>query len=690
MIKINDSIVKLKGIGEKSKKNYERLGIYTIKDLINYFPKRYDINKGVVNIEDLVVGEESLLVVTIKSVSRSFRTRKGSITSILVGDETGQIKVLFFNQPYLSRSLKKGKKINLKGKCAYVKNQKVLSAPMILNDADFAIIKEKPLIPVYSLTKKISNKALTSTINQAVEETYDQIVEYLPEPLMKKYDFFMLKEAIKVIHFPSGYEELQKARYRMIFGEFFLFALLMQKMKKEEERVKSIVKIDNIDEAQNYLNKLPYELTGSQKNVIKELICDLTSGYVMNRLIQGDVGSGKTLLASVAMLLCVINGYQCVLMAPTEILAHQHYDSFIKLFKDYDVNIQLLTGSLKQSEKIFVKEEILSGKADIIIATHAVLTEDVVFDNLGLVVTDEQHRFGVKQRAVLSNKGNKPHTLVMSATPIPRTLALIIYSDMDISINDDMPKGRQVIDTFLVGTSYRNRIYNFLLQEISKGNQCYVVCPKALEDEEEDSGQSLLEDVISYSKKLEDKLPEHIKICPLNGKMKSYEKDEIMNKFANGDIDILVSTTVIEVGINVQSATVIVIENAERFGLSTLHQLRGRVGRGKEKSYCILISDNKDDKTKERLDIMTKTNDGFEIAKKDLSLRGHGDLLGLRQSGIMAFKFGNIYDDAKLLKIAYKEAKEVIENGLLELDEYRGLSSRLSELSKDANERFIL
>ncbi len=684
MSKLLDSITNLKGIGDKSKDYYRNLGIVSAFDLITYFPRTYELNRGLCKLDEAVLNEKLLFRVKVEKVGKVVRVKRLSFFNIIVSDDSGEMKVVFYNQPYLARSFKIGKVLNLRAKVVKKKGEIIMISPNILNDDDMNLLLDKPLIPVYKLTRKISDKKLREKIVLAFEYLDGEIKETLPCDLKSKYKLMDYIEALKIIHFPNDLESLKEARRRLVFDEFLLFSLALLKLKKNNEKSSNEFRIVDNNVSQRFIQKLPFELSNSQKKVISEIESDLYSNYSMNRLVQGDVGSGKTLIAAVAILDVITCAYQAVFMAPTEVLAKQHFASLSKFFEEYNIRIALLSSSVKQSDKKSIKESLEKGEIDLLVATHAVLTDDTVFNNLALIVTDEQHRFGVKQRETLVNKGDKPHVIVMSATPIPRTLALILYSDMDLSINDDMPNGRVPIKTYKVNTSYRERIYSFMQKEIDKGNRCYVVCAKAIFDDE-----SELVDVETYCEMIEPYFSDKVRIKSLHGQMKNDEKNEIMSDFVEGKIDILVSTTVIEVGIDVKDATCMVIENAERFGLSQLHQLRGRVGRSDKESFCILISDSENDETKERLEIMTDTNDGFVIAEKDLSLRGHGDLLGFRQSGIPTFKLANIYDDVEILKMAKSIANILIYDEELEKIEYNLLREYL-ETYLDDLEGFIL
>lgn len=534
--------------------------------------------------------------------------------------------------------------------------------------------------PVYGQTKGLGNKTITRAVQQALEQRQMER-EYLPEELRSRYELAEYNYAIEHIHFPADRKELLFARKRLVFDEFLFFLLSVRRLKEKRQDLKSSYVIPRSAQVDQLLDSLPYELTGAQKKVLEEVRRDLESGLVMNRLVQGDVGSGKTIVAVLALLETAMNGCQGALMAPTEVLAKQHYESITGLFSAYGIEMQvvLVTGSMTAKEKRLAYEKVASHEADIIVGTHALIQEKVHYDRLALVITDEQHRFGVGQREALGNKGSEhdpeltPHVLVMSATPIPRTLAIILYGDLDISIIDEMPAERLPVKNCVVNTGYRDKAYQFIAREIAAGRQAYVICPMV-----EESEMIEAENVLDYTKLLREKLPAGITVEYLHGKMKGKEKNKIMERFASGEIQVLVSTTVVEVGVNVPNATVMMIENAERFGLAQLHQLRGRVGRGAHQSYCIMVNCSDQDGTQERLDILNRSNDGFYIASEDLKLRGPGDFFGIRQSGDMEFKIADIFTDANLLKTVSEEVNRILERDPeLEQGEYRALRERL-------------
>ncbi|MCI5587782.1 MAG: ATP-dependent DNA helicase RecG, partial [Lachnospiraceae bacterium] len=539
--------------------------------------------------------------------------------------------------------------------------------PKILSRQEYANMTGK-LQPVYPLTAGLTNNAVAKAVAGALSAA-NLNGDYLPVDIRKRYNLVMWKQAVHAIHFPKNKEECIEARRRLVFDEFFLFALAMNQLKKTKHIKKSHFTMNDYSMVEKLIKSLPYELTDGQKKAWDEIKEDISSGNVMNRLIQGDVGSGKTIISVLILVLAVSNGYQGAIMVPTEVLAKQHFDTFTELLKDFDVNIGLLIGSLTAAAKRKVYQQLEDGDIDIIIGTHALIQDGVKFKNLAVVVTDEQHRFGVRQRETLSSKGNEPHMLVMSATPIPRTLAIILYGDLDVSVIDVLPTGRLPIKNCVVGTNYRTQAYNFIKQEVDKGHQVYVICPMVEESENMEA-----ENVTDYTETLRQKMTPDIKIECLHGKMKPAIKNEIMERFAAHDIDILVSTTVIEVGINVPNATVMMIENAERFGLAQLHQLRGRVGRGSLQSYCIFMAGNTSKETMERLSILGESNDGFYVAEQDLKMRGPGDFFGIRQSGELDFKLADIYQDAEILKAANEAA------GMFEVEDISLLCKKYDKL----------
>ena len=651
-------IGELKGIGEKTEKLFHKLGVYTVGDLLRHYPRGYDIYEAPVPIDDLTEGRIQTVSGLLSGSVQVSPNRKMPVTTVKVKDASGTIKAIWFRMPFLRSTLAAGGSIILRGHVVRRKDGLILEHPEIFYPADSYQLKMGTLQPQYPLTAGLSNNLTVKAVRQAVEQL-NLTTDRLPEELRMKYELAEYNYAIRGIHFPEDKEVYCRARERLVFEEFLEFILSIRKLKENNERMKNDFDIIPTKETDRLLRSLPYELTGAQMRVWKEIMQDMQGEYVMSRLVQGDVGSGKTIVAALALLTVVMNGYQGAMMAPTEVLAKQHFESLTELFDTCHISIktELLTGSMKAKEKREAYARIASGESQIILGTHALIQDKVDYHNLALVVTDEQHRFGVRQREIFAEKGTNPHILVMSATPIPRTLAIILYGDLDISIIDELPSNRLPIKNCVVDTGYRDTAYRFIKNQIVEGRQCYIVCPMV-----EESEHLEVENVTDYAVMLQHELGNTIKVDYLHGKMKQSEKDEIMNRFAANEIQVLVSTTVIEVGINVPNATVMMVENAERFGLAQLHQLRGRVGRGKYQSYCIFMSGSKSKDTKKRLEILNNTNDGFKIASEDLKLRGPGDLFGIRQSGLMDFKLGDIYQDAKLLQYASEAAEWIMTN----------------------------
>lgn len=651
-------IGELKGIGEKTEKLFHKLGVYTVGDLLRHYPRGYDIYEAPVPIDDLTEGRIQTVSGLLSGSVQVSPNRKMPVTTVKVKDASGTIKAIWFRMPFLRSTLAAGGSIILRGHVVRRKDGLILEHPEIFYPADSYQLKMGTLQPQYPLTAGLSNNLTVKAVRQAAEQL-NLTTDRLPEELRMKYELAEYNYAIRGIHFPEDKEVYCRARERLVFEEFLEFILSIRKLKENNERMKNDFDIMPRKETDRLLRSLPYELTGAQMRVWKEIMQDMQGEYVMSRLVQGDVGSGKTIVAALALLTVVMNGYQGAMMAPTEVLAKQHFESLTELFDTCHISIktELLTGSMKAKEKREAYARIASGESQIILGTHALIQDKVDYHNLALVVTDEQHRFGVRQRELFAEKGTNPHILVMSATPIPRTLAIILYGDLDISIIDELPSNRLPIKNCVVDTGYRDTAYRFIKNQIVEGRQCYIVCPMV-----EESEHLEVENVTDYAVMLQHELGNAVKVDYLHGKMKQSEKDEIMNRFAANEIQVLVSTTVIEVGINVPNATVMMVENAERFGLAQLHQLRGRVGRGKYQSYCIFMSGSKSKDTKKRLEILNNTNDGFKIASEDLKLRGPGDLFGIRQSGLMDFKLGDIYQDAKLLQYASEAAEWIMTN----------------------------
>lgn len=679
-----EPITSLKGIGEKTGSLFKKLGVETVEDLLHYYPRAYDAYEEPVPIGD--VREGGIAAVSgqlLKTASvRRFKNMQVIVTT--VKDMTGGLSLTWFNMPYLRTTLQMGKLFVFRGRVVKKNNRLTMEQPEIFTPEAYAGVMHS-MQPIYGQTRGLGNKAITRTVIQALEQRQMER-EYLPSFLRQKYQLSEYNYAIEHIHFPSDKKELLFARKRLVFDEFFFFLLAVKRLKETRHDKRSAFVMSHVQELDKLRESLPYALTGAQQKVLKEVEHDLEGGLVMNRLVQGDVGSGKTIVAVLALLQAAYNGYQGALMVPTEVLARQHYESITELFEQHhiDKTVVLVTGSMTAKEKRIAYEKIAAHEADIIVGTHALIQEKVHYDKLALVITDEQHRFGVGQREALGEKGQEsceaqsgltaePHVMVMSATPIPRTLAIILYGDLDISIIDEMPANRLPIKNCVVDTGYREKAYQFIAREIAAGRQAYVICPMV-----EESEMIEAENVLDYTKRIRQKLPETVTVEYLHGKLKGKEKNRIMERFAAGEIQVLVSTTVIEVGVNVPNATVMMIENAERFGLAQLHQLRGRVGRGKHQSYCIMVNCSDQDGTQERLDILNRSNDGFYIASEDLKLRGPGDIFGLRQSGDLEFKLADIFTDANLLKTVSEEVEALLDaNPLLEGEEFAPLKHRL-------------
>ncbi|MBO5056811.1 MAG: ATP-dependent DNA helicase RecG [Lachnospiraceae bacterium] len=671
----SDDITKLKGIGDKTAKLFCRLDIYTVRDLLHHFPRNYELFGPPVKIADAPLEEPVTLELTLLSGFQWKKIRQLTIGTGFAADDTGRIAITYFNAPYLKNVLKSGGVYLVRGKLKRERGVLRMDQPKLFTYEEYAK-KTGSLQPCYGLTAGLTNNAVMKAMKQALEAADEE--EYLPGSICEEYGLISRKQAFKDIHFPKNYEDMLKARKRLSFDEFFLFLLSLRKLKEVNEEQISIYPMIETADASRLIEALPYQLTGAQLRVWEEIKADLLSGKVMNRLVQGDVGSGKTILAFLSLIMAVSNGYQGALMAPTEILAQQHYEQLLSMITKYNLPLKpvLLTGSVTAAGKKKIYEKIESGEANVIIGTHALIQEKVNYRNLALVITDEQHRFGVKQRESLSDKGNHAHVLVMSATPIPRTLAIILYGDLHLSMVDELPSNRLPIKNCVVNTGYRKKAYEFISKEVSMGHQVYVICPMV--DENENAGD--IENVVEYSKKLRNELPEKIHVEFLHGKMKAVEKRRIMEEYSAGNIDVLVSTTVIEVGINVPNATVMMVENAERFGLAQLHQLRGRIGRGNAQSYCIFVSGTDKEHSMERLKILNKSNDGFFIAEEDLKLRGPGDLFGIRQSGAMEFKIADIYQDSGLLKKISVTVDDIIrEDENLETEKYVSIKRYLEQ-----------
>ncbi len=668
------NIAELKGIGEKTQKLFAKVGIETVGDLIRYYPRGYDVYEEAVPIGELEEGKVQTVTGMIFGRVQVSGSRKLQVTTLMLKDLTGTLKVIWFRMPFLRNTFAKGGAVTLRGRVVSRKQVLTMEHPEIFYPSEKYEEKKDTLQPVYGLTTGLTNHMVAKAVQQALSGL-NLSKETLPETVRLKYGLAEYNFAMRGIHFPEDKQVFYQARERLVFEEFLEFILALRKLRDKNERFGNDYVIPASPRVEEFIKELPYELTGAQKKVWKEISADMASDTVMSRLVQGDVGSGKTIVAFLALLTVALNGMQAAMMAPTEVLARQHYATITRMLEEHQIPVkaELLTGSMTTKEKRRAYDRIECGYAKIIVGTHALIQDAVNYDNLALVVTDEQHRFGVKQRETFAKKGGVPHVLVMSATPIPRTLAIILYGDLDISVIDELPANRLPIKNCVVDTGYRATAYAFMKKQIGEGRQCYIICPMVEESESLEA-----ENVLDYSSMLQEEMGEGIVVSCLHGRMKQAEKDEIMERFAKNEIQILVSTTVIEVGIDVPNATVMMIENAERFGLAQLHQLRGRVGRGKHQSYCIFMTASKAKEAKERLDILNHSNDGFKIASEDLKLRGPGDLFGIRQSGLMNFRLGDVYQDAKILQKANEAADLLIrENSdwLKKIPEYESTAS---------------
>lgn len=653
----------LKGIGEKTEKLFYKAGVEKVNDLLRYYPRYYDVFEEPVLIRDLECDRTQAIKGTVVREVSVKRVRNLQVVTGYLRDERGDaIKATWFNSPYLKGKLTIGSTFIFRGFVKENYSNFSIEQPKIFGIAEYNK-KKGEMQPVYPLVSGLTNNMVQKAVKQALKLVETE--EFLPEKIRNKYGLQGLQQAIEHIHYPTDKNQLYSARKRLIFDEFFMFIYNIRNLKDKNTEIHNRHILEEPKEVKTLINNLPYELTNAQKRTWEEIKRDISSTKVMNRLIQGDVGSGKTIIAFFALITAALNNGQGAMMAPTEVLARQHYDNLIELIKEHNINVNpvVLVGSMTAKEKREAYKVIESGDADIIIGTHALIQEKVNYNNLTMVVTDEQHRFGVRQREAISEKGEHPHIMVMSATPIPRTLAIIMYGDLDISVIDELPANRLPIANCVVGTDYRPNAYDFMTKQIAKGRQVYVICP-TVEYSEAVEG----ENVIEYAEKLKRIMPVSVNIEFLHGRMKPAEKNEIMDRFANNQIQILVSTTVVEVGVNVPNATVMMVENAERFGLAQLHQLRGRVGRGKYQSYCIFINGSGKKEALERLNILCKSNDGFLIANEDLKLRGPGDFFGVRQSGGFEFRLGDIMNDANILKQA-SEAVELILNEEVEISD---------------------
>ncbi len=663
-------IEKINGIGEKRARLYNKLGIVSVGDLIRFYPRTYEDWSKITGIFSAVPGEVCCIRATVEiaPASRVISTGRIMATSS-VYDDTGYVKLVFFNNKYIHTMIKQGAEYLFYGKLTVSGGIREMVNPAFQN-AGAAV----PIHPIYSQVAGLTSKQIEAAAKRALDMLPETVKDTIPEDVRAEYDLIGLKDALLKIHFPKSKDDIDKARRRLIFEELLVLLVGLRSIKNMPEK-KSSFRLER-DFTNEFLNLIPFKLTNAQLKAIKDCVSDMSDGgSAMNRLVQGDVGSGKTMVAAAAAYNCIKNGCQAAMMAPTEILARQHFENLDSLLTPAGIKVRLLTGSMTAKQKRIVLDELASGETDFLVGTHSLISDNVVFNDLGIVITDEQHRFGVRQRSTLLAKGRDPHLLVMSATPIPRTLALMIYGDLDISIIDELPPGRQKVDTFLIDDSVRIRAYNFLIKNINEGRQCYIVCPAV------DNTETGLKGVEEYAAEIAETVFKDHRVGVLHGKMKAAEKESVMSEFIEGRIDVLVSTTVIEVGVDVPNSTIMMIENAERFGLSQLHQLRGRVGRGKFKSYCILVSNARGEDAKRRLNALCETNDGFKIADEDLKLRGPGDFFGSRQHGLPELKIADIAEDIDILREAQTAAQDIMKDySDPKNDDYRGLRAEVRML----------
>lgn len=682
---LDSKIRELKGIGAKTEELFANLGVYTIRDILLHFPREYHRFEQPKSPDEVRPGVQMAINGRILKTPLVRRNGRMAVTTASIAGERVQLSLLWFRMPYLKNTLKPGMNYVFYGMVKQKNHQLVMEQPKVYTPVQYEELSDS-LQPIYALTKGLTNHQIRKAEKQALESLY-LLEDFLPKELKERHDFYDYGQAVQQMHFPDGEITLKKARNRLAYNDFFEFILMMQMSKDQRVAEKNGFSFEDRGIVEQIIEKLPYPLTNAQRNTLARIREDMRGEFVMQRLIQGDVGSGKTIVAFLAMVDAASNGYQSAIMAPTEVLARQHYENFCQMCEEYGLAfpVILLTGSMTAKQKREAYERMLLYKNALIVGTHALIQEKAVYENLALVITDEQHRFGVKQRETLGKKGQKPHILVMSATPIPRTLAIILYGDLDISVIDEVPAKRLPIKNCVVGTEYRPKAYAFIEKQVREGHQVYVICPLVEESENTEA-----ENVTDYTKILREELP-RVKVACLHGKMRPAEKNQIMEDFLNKKSDVLVSTTVIEVGVNVPNATVMMIEDAQRFGLAQLHQLRGRVGRSDIQSYCIMINTSESKESKKRLEILNSSNDGFYIAREDLRLRGQGDFFGVRQSGEMEFAVGDIFSDANLLQEASEDVKRLLEeDSQLELPEHEALKKHMERYGSEWFEKLNL
>ena len=673
MIDLNKDVKYIKGVGPARVLLLNKLGIFTLKDLITYYPRTYEDRSNPKFICECEDGEEALIEAVICNNMTNVRLKGKTMQRVIVRDETGSATITWFNQTYLKGKFKVGEKYKFFGKVTKKGGKIMFNSPVF--DVEEKTQNTGRIIPIYPLTYNLSQNNIRKIMEVAIKETYGNLEETLPKYILDEYKLENINDATKHIHFPDEFKDFNIARNRLVFEELLSVQLALLELKNSYMNEEKGIKFSKEAQMSDVINTLPFNLTKAQLRVLEEIDQNMESEKSMNRLLQGDVGSGKTVVAMCAAYKAVKSGYQAAIMAPTAILATQHLENFKNILEKLDIRCELLVSGITKKKKEDILERLKNGEIDILIGTHAIIEENVVFKNLGLVVTDEQHRFGVKQRTKIAEKGNNPDVLVMTATPIPRTLALILYGDLDISIIDELPPNRKQIETFAVGKNMTDRVNSFIKKQIGEGRQAYVVCPLVEENEEMDlkSVEKLYE---TYSKEI---FPQY-KVEYIHGKMKPKDKDSIMERFKNNEIDILISTTVIEVGVDVPNSNIMVIENAERFGLAALHQLRGRVGRGEYQSYCILKFEGKSENVRKRMKVMCETNDGFVISEKDLELRGAGDFFGTMQHGLPEFKIANLFEDIETLKMVQSVAIKILSNDpKLEKDDNKLLKELIKE-----------